>query len=82
MQSLIVGCESCGCNVDFAIGGTCSQETGQCVCLPGVIGQNCSHCPMDWVLVTNETRTTVTTVRKYILVYINKKWPNTLTQGV
>ncbi|TRY60964.1 hypothetical protein TCAL_05712 [Tigriopus californicus] len=51
------GCESCGCNTEFAVGGTCDQETGQCQCLEGVIGQNCDHCPHHWVLVVNETRT-------------------------
>lgn len=51
------GCESCGCNTEFAVGGTCDQETGQCQCLEGVIGQNCDHCPDNWVLVVNETRT-------------------------
>lgn len=39
------------------MGGTCDQETGQCQCLEGVIGQNCDHCPDGWVLVVNETRT-------------------------
>ncbi len=53
------GCESCGCNTEFAVGGTCDQETGQCECLEGVIGQNCDHCPNNWVLVVNETRTEV-----------------------
>ncbi len=38
------------------MGGTCDQETGQCECLRGVIGQNCSHCPDRWILVVNETR--------------------------
>ena len=50
------GCESCGCNTDFAVGGTCDQETGQCECLPGVVGQNCNRCPEGWVLVVNDTR--------------------------
>ena len=55
----VLGCETCGCNTDFAIGGTCAQDSGQCECLPGVVGQNCNRCPKDWVLVVNETRTTV-----------------------
>ena len=50
------GCEKCGCNADFAVGGGCDQETGQCQCLPGVIGQNCDHCPLHWILIANETR--------------------------
>ena len=41
------------------MGGTCDQETGQCECLEGVIGQNCDHCPNNWVLVVNDTRTVV-----------------------
>ncbi len=51
------GCESCGCNTDFAVGGTCDQETGQCECLPGVTGINCDRCPTHWILVVNDTRT-------------------------
>ncbi len=57
--TLFTGCESCGCNTDFAVGGTCDQATGQCQCLEGVIGQNCDHCPDRWVLVVNDTRTAV-----------------------
>jgi hypothetical protein len=53
----MIGCESCGCNTEFAVGGTCDPITGQCACLEGVIGQNCDHCPEHWVLVVNETRT-------------------------
>ncbi len=54
---MFAGCESCGCNTDYAVGGTCDQKSGQCKCLRGVIGQNCDHCPNHWVLVVNETRT-------------------------
>ena len=42
--------------MDYAIGSTCDQETGNCECLPGVIGQNCEHCPENWVLVINDKR--------------------------
>lgn len=51
------GCESCGCNLEYAVGGTCDPVTGQCECLRGVTGQNCDRCPTHWVLVVNETRT-------------------------
>ena len=34
------------------------KVTGQCECLPGVVGQNCDHCPDNWILIMNENRTT------------------------
>ena len=52
----ILGCETCGCNIEFTIGG-CNPSTGQCECLPGVVGLNCDRCPTNWVLVVNDTRT-------------------------
>ncbi len=50
------GCQSCGCNTEFAVGGTCNQTNGQCQCMRGVEGINCDHCPDQWVLVVNDTR--------------------------
>ena len=61
-----LGCEKCGCNTDYAVGSGCNQETGQCTCLDGVVGQNCDRCPKDWVLVVNETRTGVLVSIYYI----------------
>jgi sucrose phosphorylase len=61
------GCEKCGCNTDYAVGSGCNQETGQCTCLDGVVGQNCDRCPKDWVLVVNETRTGVLVSIYYII---------------
>ena len=51
-----IGCEKCTCNLDYAIGGTCDQETGQCQCMEGVVGKNCDRCPVNWVLVVNDNR--------------------------
>ena len=53
------GCERCGCNTEFAIGGGCDPLTGQCVCLPRVTGQNCDGCPPNHYLIMNETRATI-----------------------
>ena len=49
------GCEKCGCNIEFTIGG-CNPLDGQCECLPGVVGQNCDRCPTNWVLIVDDTR--------------------------
>lgn len=29
----------------------CNAVTGQCECLPGVVGEKCDHCPYRWVLI-------------------------------
>ena len=50
------GCEMCGCNTDYAIGGGCNPLNGQCECLPGVQGQNCDGCMDNHILIQNETR--------------------------
>lgn len=48
------GCLSCGCNTDYSLGFGCNAMTGQCECLPGVIGEKCDHCPYRWVLIENQ----------------------------
>lgn len=45
---------ACGCNTDYSLGFGCNPSTGQCECLPGVIGEKCDHCPYRWVLKENE----------------------------
>lgn len=42
---------ACSCNDEFARGVGCNVQTGQCECLPGVIGEKCDACPHRWVLV-------------------------------
>ena len=59
------GCQKCGCNIEFAIGGGCNPITGQCECLPGVIGQNCDSCPLHWVLIAEETRSIIPEWKKH-----------------
>ena len=40
-----LGCQPCACNISGTISDeTCDLMTGQCVCLPGVEGRDCSRC--------------------------------------
>ncbi|RWS16537.1 Laminin subunit alpha-like protein [Dinothrombium tinctorium] len=49
-----IGCQSCNCAEKFSEGTGCDQNTGQCKCLPGVIGEKCDSCPWRWVFIKNE----------------------------
>ena len=51
---LIFVLAACGCNTDYSLGFGCNPNTGQCECLPGVIGEKCDHCPYRWVLKEEE----------------------------
>lgn len=42
---------ACSCNNDYSRGVGCNVYTGQCECLPGVVGEKCDSCPYRWVLV-------------------------------
>lgn len=44
-------CTACSCNTDYSRGLGCNAQTGQCECLPGVIGEKCDACPARWVLI-------------------------------
>lgn len=41
---------ACKCNEKFSRATQCNLFTGQCQCLPGVIGEKCERCPDRWVL--------------------------------
>ena len=47
------GCWPCRCNLDGSVGDQCHQETGQCRCVRGVTGRDCSQCPARQVLVSS-----------------------------
>lgn len=38
------GCISCSCNDTGSVSQVCDKETGQCDCVHGVDGRDCSHC--------------------------------------
>lgn len=44
---------ACSCNDDYSRGVGCNVLTGQCECLPGVVGEKCDACPYRWVLIPN-----------------------------
>lgn len=39
-----LGCETCKCNPTGSYNISCSVNTGQCFCKPGVTGQHCDRC--------------------------------------
>lgn len=41
---IYVGCETCKCNPIGAYNISCSVNSGQCFCKPGVTGQHCDRC--------------------------------------
>lgn len=45
---------ACSCNNDYSRGVGCNVHTGQCECLPGVVGEKCDACPYRWVLVPDQ----------------------------
>lgn len=45
---------ACNCNNNYSRGVGCNVLTGQCECLPGVIGEKCDSCPYRWVLVPDK----------------------------
>jgi len=42
---------ACECHTGYSVGVSCNTTTGQCTCLPGVIGEKCDHCPYRHVLI-------------------------------
>lgn len=45
---------ACSCNNEYSRGVGCNVNTGQCECLPGVVGEKCDSCPYRWVLVQDQ----------------------------
>ena len=45
---LILACE---CHEEYSHGVGCDVVTGQCHCLPGVVGSRCESCPYRWALI-------------------------------
>ena len=43
--------KACNCAEKYSYGAVCDQSTGQCQCLPGVVGEKCDSCPHRWVFI-------------------------------
>ncbi|GAB6030676.1 hypothetical protein CHUAL_007531 [Chamberlinius hualienensis] len=43
-------CLPCSCDVRGSLGNVCDQNTGQCICIEGLTGRDCSICPRRHVL--------------------------------
>jgi laminin alpha 3/5 len=42
---------ACNCAEKYSYGAVCDQKSGQCQCLPGVVGEKCDSCPHRWVFI-------------------------------
>lgn len=45
-----VGCQPCKCHYLGSLGDECDPDSGQCSCIPGVTGRDCSQCGPRQVL--------------------------------
>jgi len=63
-------CQSCDCLSKGSQHLVCDKATGQCPCLPGVIGQKCDQCPGAWQELTSQCNE------------INTSCPKTYTEGI
>jgi laminin alpha 3/5 len=50
LSLFILRTTACGCTTGYSRGASCNPITGQCECLPGVLGEKCDHCPHRTVL--------------------------------
>jgi laminin alpha 3/5 len=39
----IFGCQECGCHIGSSVDNNCDTQTGQCQCLPNIVGEKCDR---------------------------------------
>jgi len=71
-------CQSCDCLSKGSQHLVCDKATGQCPCLPGVIGQKCDQCPGAWQELTSQCNEINTSCSK---TYTEGIWWNRVPPG-
>ncbi len=67
---MTVGCETCKCDPMGAYNISCSVNTGQCFCKPGVTGQHCDRCLPNHYGFSSEGCSRMFKSIRYIYIYI------------